>query len=69
MRNLFVLALAVTSAAALAQNPIFSNRSSNPRVPALNASPVSEQGTAAPAGEFWSELQHDAGGSTERICH
>lgn len=65
MRKLSLLALAAVSSAAIAQNPIFSNYSSNPRVPALNAATLTESGITSPTGGFWSELQHNTGNMTE----
>lgn len=52
-------------ASASAQAPFFSNRSTDCRVFALNASTVSDSSVAAPAGGFWSEVENDAGNTTE----
>jgi hypothetical protein len=36
---------------------LYSNRSGNPSLPALNPQAMSRSGVAAPAGQFWSECQ------------
>jgi hypothetical protein len=56
-----VTALSASMASAI---DLFSNRSVNPSAPALNPQPVSKSGVAAPAGNFWSEVQNDAGVTT-----
>lgn len=58
------LAFAVVATAG-AQAPFYSNRSTDCRVYALNASTMSDSSVAAPAGTFWSEVENDAGNTTE----
>ncbi len=58
------VALGVVAAAAASAN-IYSNRSTDTRIPALNPVAISQSGVAAPAGGFWSEVQNDLGNATE----
>jgi hypothetical protein len=52
-----VLACLVGVSSSAWADDLYSNRSANPSVPALNAVAVSRSGVAAPAGQFWSECQ------------
>lgn len=58
------LAFALVAAAG-AQAPFYSNRSTDCRIYALNATTVTDSGVAAAAGTFWSEVENDAGNTTE----
>jgi hypothetical protein len=49
------LALAASSAVA----NLYSNKSANPALPALNPTSPSNSGVAAPAGNFWSECENN----------
>ncbi len=55
---------AAAVAPALAIN-LYSNRSADPNVAALNARALAKSGAAAPAGGRWSEVQNDAGNASE----
>jgi hypothetical protein len=57
------MSLAVASAAYA--GPIYSNQSSDASIAKLNAKGVSNSGVAAAAGQAWSEVQNDAGNTTE----
>jgi hypothetical protein len=46
---------------ATAQVNLYSNQSADPNAPALNPQALTKSGVAAPAGNFWSEVQNDAG--------
>ena len=64
-RALTLLSLSVVCANAFGAGEIFSNQSSDRRVPQLNAMTTAKRGTVAPTGGFWSEVQNDAGNTTE----
>lgn len=58
-------AIAVIAAAAASHGQIYSNRSNDVRLPALNALPTSESGVSAGAGAYFSECQHDIGNTAQ----
>ncbi|MFN8219882.1 MAG: hypothetical protein U0S12_07085 [Fimbriimonadales bacterium] len=65
MRKLLVLALVATSAYGLSAGELYSNRGVHRRVAALNPTTVSDSGVNAPSGGRWSEVENDAGNTTE----